>query len=308
MPQRPSSGASTRSRRDEVWEIKRQRWLAKQRGGSGSSAPQQRRPPQLADMSGHSALIPPAPKSPLSRLVAEGYPHSQQQVSTHQPYGEKPNSRGSGTPSAMRQGGGFDAGVAGQWNSNVQHDVMNRQSRHDPGVAGPARPMGGQRVTQPSGGNANIDLSWGGQPAAPSAAAQPPRMPGSGGGGGGPPMGAYHSAAGASPAHVDARYGRNPSPSNASRGGGCPFGRDDGQMGPTGRAMPLQRDAPPFGVDSAPAGGAVRASSRGARGASPAPMQQCGGFYAGGDMGAAGARGRGGVQRPPGGASSVVFG
>merc|ERR1719182_8865 len=80
-------------------------------------------------------------------------------------------------------GGGFDANVAGQWSANVQQTRHNQQNRHDPSVAGPVMPSGGQRITQAPGGGSNIDLSWGGPPPAQ----QPPRLPGStpssGGGG-----------------------------------------------------------------------------------------------------------------------------
>lgn len=300
MPPRPGSGASTRSRRDEVWEMKRQRWLAKQSVGSSESG-QRGRPPQLRDPGGSQAALPPAPKSPLSRLVAEGYPTADSQVTSQQPYGDKPASRGSGTPSGGMRHGGFDAAVAGQWSANVQHEVRSRQNRHDPNVSGPARPMGGQRVTQPTGGNANIDLSWGMQPPQVCAAGPPPRIPGAGTGQG------Y-----AVDTRGDPRFARHPSPSHAARGGGCPWGRDDTTAVRTSATPGLQMAAPPFGVDVAGAGtgggcgSGLRAGSRGSRCASPAAP--CGGFGAcGGELPAAGGRGRSGL-RPPGGASSVVFG
>mmetsp|Transcript_74327 Transcript_74327/g.214848 ORF Transcript_74327/g.214848 Transcript_74327/m.214848 type:complete len:347 (+) Transcript_74327:27-1067(+) len=344
---RPSSGVSTRSRRDEVWEMKRQRFLARQgRGGGTSSAPglgagERQRPPPLGAAVG-PGMPPPAPKSPLSRLVAEGYPQAQPPASTHMPYGERPSSRGAGARAP-----GFDAGVAGQWSANVKNDVARGQNRHDPTVAGPARPSGGQRVTQSSGGNASIDLSWGGGP--PSAAQQhqyqqqpPPRMPSAA---------QFQGAAGAI---------HGASPSNASRDT-CPWGHESGGVGsggsrPRGSSrgrppmqpqqqpqqhyqqqryqpqqdqphqyqqqqyqqyqqpqhqqqqyqQPRQRDPPPFGVDAAPAAGA---GQRGPRGASPSPQQYSIANCGAGMADAAGApRGRGGITRPPGGASSVVFG
>eukprot|EP00405_Crypthecodinium_cohnii_P009815 CAMPEP_0206443918 /NCGR_PEP_ID=MMETSP0324_2-20121206/14632_1 /ASSEMBLY_ACC=CAM_ASM_000836 /TAXON_ID=2866 /ORGANISM="Crypthecodinium cohnii, Strain Seligo" /LENGTH=397 /DNA_ID=CAMNT_0053911901 /DNA_START=60 /DNA_END=1254 /DNA_ORIENTATION=+ len=151
MQNRPGSGTSTRSRRDEVWEMKRQRWLAKQKGYPGSQSGQsgsmaRGRPPALQEFSGGTSGNREA--SPLSRFVAEGYPNRQQQA----------YAKGAGGPD--KGGSGFDAAVAGQWSANVVHDVAARQNRHDPNVAGPARPNGGQRITQASGGNASIDLSW----------------------------------------------------------------------------------------------------------------------------------------------------
>jgi len=300
--------------------------MQKNRGGGGAQQQQQRRPPQLGDMSGLAA--PPGPKSPLSRLVAEGYsqPPAQQALQQQQqPYysGDKPPSQGSG-----RSGGGFDAAVAGQWNANVQSDVLNRQSRHDPSIAGPPKPHGGQRVTQPSGGNANIDLSW--QQPAPATGSHPPRLPGSGGGagaahqyGGGAPGGQHYGGGGAPQGmnYGAQAYARNPSPGpggaseRRSNSSSCPFGREE----PT---PPPGRQAAPFGMDASPMHPtSMRSGSRGPRGASPSPQQQGYGSYAaagspsphsqhnGEAMAAGGARGRaaGGI-RPPGGQSSVVFG
>lgn len=317
--------------------MKRQRWMANKGGCGGGGQPrqqhqpqaqEQRRPPALGDMSGLVAAAPPGPKSPLSRFVAEGYSQAPQPSTMQQPYGEKPNSRGSGGsyPSGGG-GGGFDANVAGQWNSNVKNQVMNSQNRHDPAVSGPGKAVSGVRTTQASGGNASIDLSWGGQqPGGPQpgggAPSMPPRMPGSGGSGGsggaqyGAPLApqalqgmnygaqAYDQR---TPAYADPRYARNPSPSPAERRTpSCPWGQDDNPAG-GGRAMP-RREAAPFGVDAMPQQGMMRSGSRGPRGASPSPQQQpC--FGGGEGMAAGGPRGRaaGGI-RPPGGQSSVVFG
>lgn len=350
---RPSSGSSTRSRRDQVWEEKRQRWIARQGrgygggGGGGPSQGQRQRPPQLSEPPMHVAAAPApvAPKSPLSRLVSEGYDRgAQQPASAHHPYGERPSSgscgglqqnpssRGSSCITGASGGGGFDAGVAGQWNQNVQRDVQNRQDRHDPGVAGPPLKLhGGQRITQAPGGGASIDLSWGAtQGSGSSAGAHPPRMPGPPGGqagmgpGGMGPGGNAHNGQQAAAGPVSAQYadgqryarGISParqlshSPSHAMRGGGgggfsSPWGRDDDTGGGRQQAMPVRQQAP-FGVDSQPqpvAGGA------GMRRASPSPHHKVAPDAYYGEVAAAGCAPRGrAAGRPPGGASSFVFG
>lgn len=205
--------------------MKRQRWLAKQRDGGRQV---QGRP--TLDIS--TPCEAPAPKSPLSRLVAEGYPQAQF-------HGDRRQTHGGRAPS------GFSGSIAGQWSANVQHDVASRQNRHDPSIAGPSRPSGGQRVTQASGGNASIDLSW-----------QAPRLP----------SGTYRGGSGASRAYSDPGL-RQPSPMQPRP---CPWGRDD--------------------APGCPDAGRQR---------NPITPMACAGFD--------GPRGRGGM-RPPGGASSVVFG
>lgn len=312
--------------------MKRQRWLTKKRGGGHPGCgPQGGRPPSLGNLSGLQEMAPPGPKSPLSQLVAEGYPQQVQQSTAHQPYGlEKPTSRTGSSAASMPNlppppsGGGFDAAIAGQWNQNVQNDVMSRQNRHDPAVSGPPKQHGGQRISQPSGGNANIDLSWGGPQQQPAAPSHPPRMPASAGSGGSGSSGGHYGAQqamnyGGQPAYSGqatpqlsnyggqrSNSGRGPSPNPAERrGGSCPFGREEN---PGGRAMGQQ--AAPFGVDSQPAG-MLRSGSRGGRGASPSPHQYQQGIGAAPvDMAAGGAhRGRGGACRQIGGGqSSVVFG
>lgn len=278
--------------------MKRQRWLSKNRGGGRQQ--QSQRPPPLRDMPGPAAAAPPGPKSPLSRLVLEGNVQSQAQPQ----YSDTVGIHRSGSNT------GFDAGVAGQWNANVANSVMDRQSRHDPSISGPPKSHSGQRITQPSGGNANIDLSWGGQPQQRQQLAQPPRMPGSAGAQGqygGTSQGMNYSAQ----AYADPRHARAPSPGSAQRRSlSCPMGRDDSssarlqQAAPYG-ASPMQQMQP----------GVMRSGSRGLLGASPSPMQhngfggagpssQCGGDF----MAAGAAHGRPGVFRPPGGQSSLVFG
>jgi len=299
--------------------MKRQRWLARQRGGDAGAG---HGPPhlQMGDIMAPGGE-PHAPKSPLSRLVAEGYPETSSHPSSAQRlYGERPMSdpfpvAQSGKPGSRgsygTSNGGFDARIAGQWSDNVQRDVHQRQSRHDPGVAGPPMPHGGHRITQAPGGGASIDLSWGS-----TQAAHPPRMPGA------TPSYAPNGQAGhyagmAAPQYADGVRPNRVSPSYAARGsggGGAPWGRE-GDVRDMQQATPMRRDACPFGVDvgMAPAPGAgVRGSSRG-RGRSPSPhhgMLGAGGVSkAMADVPAAGyaARGRA-AGRPPGGASSFVFG
>uniref|UniRef100_A0A7S4QXJ7 Uncharacterized protein n=1 Tax=Alexandrium monilatum TaxID=311494 RepID=A0A7S4QXJ7_9DINO len=321
---RPSSNSSTRSRRDEVWEMKRQRWLARQRSGDGVGGAHLACPPtHLSDLSALPREAGQAPKSPLSRLVAEGYPPTASQVtSAHHPYGDRPPSdpsmlgMQSGKPSSRgsrASSGGFDARVAGQWSADVQQGVQHRQSRHDPGVVGPPVHCGGQRILQAPGGGASIDLSWaatqhgppsGGGGPPPHQAHHPPRMPAANPSTPGGLPGQYPGAAG--PPYGDAgRQAQRASPTYARGGGGTPWGRDgDPRDAP---APPGRRDACPFGMDAAgppAAGAAVRSASRGQRHASPSPMSRTPM-----DAPAAGAAVRGrAAGRPPGGASSFVFG
>eukprot|EP00929_Paragymnodinium_shiwhaense_P109780 TRINITY_DN76319_c0_g1_i1.p1 TRINITY_DN76319_c0_g1~~TRINITY_DN76319_c0_g1_i1.p1 ORF type:complete len:218 (-),score=36.28 TRINITY_DN76319_c0_g1_i1:31-684(-) len=89
---RPTSSMSMRSRRDEVWEMKRQRWLSKQKGGAGGHAGRQ--PSMSLDLRAVAAAPQRnSPPSPLSKLVAEGYPSTAQGKATmQQPYGDRPPS------------------------------------------------------------------------------------------------------------------------------------------------------------------------------------------------------------------------
>lgn len=359
MAHRPSSGSSTRSRRDEVWEMKRQRFLAKQ-GKSGYAGSDARsRPPALGqEMHEPAAYHQAAPPSPLSQLVSRGYAHGsgagQQPASLHQPYGDRPSSGSApGVPGGgfipQHQGsysggggGGFDAGIAGQWSANVQQTRDNQQNRHDPSVAGPHVQRGGTRVTQAPGGGANIDLSWGGGAARQAAAqAPPPRM--QGGTPSGSSMGSCRQQPGGTPSGgsaFGAPWGRDddnlPSRQPRGRREACPFGTaSDAPAGtPQGRredapfasdAAPMRapvqqarREAGPFATD-APAAVAPRRQREAcpfAMDAAPprAPVGPRGGSFGGEGAPAGGFSGQGrdagapSSRRPPGGASQVVFG
>lgn len=285
--------------------MKRQRWLARQRSGEGVN-------------SGHAQLgrgqSPPRERSPLSRLMAEGYPTNSSDMSNaQQPYGDRPpsdplflgkpssqGSRGSSRPSRTSSTG-FDSRVAGQWSADVQHSMQSRQNRHDPGVRGPPVHCGGQRVTQAPGGMAAIDLSWNAvhgqqmeRQAERPGERHPPRMPMTGGQ-------PDFAAGAATPTYADRGHQR-PSPSGARSNSGAPFGRDSDQ-----RDLPLppaRREACPFGMEPMAGGAAGRNSSQGPRRASPSPMARMSADVAAAGAGAV--RGRG--CRPPGGVSSVVFG
>jgi len=287
--------------------------MERQRNGGGGN---RQRGPGSIDLSSCNAA-PPAPKSPLSKLVAEGYPHGQQASATaHQPYGErpssgsgpgglqhKPNSRGShGTPGFNNNGGaGFDGNVASQWSNNLQRDVQNRQNRHDPSVAGPHIQAGGQRVTQAPGGASAIDLSWGG-----SAGHAPPRMPSHG-----TPQGAVASYAGnqygqAAPfpqdSHRHPQRGMSPA-SRGGSGGGVPWGRDDNYTAQQ-QSRARQVQSAPFGTDAN-----IPSAGAGSRGQPRSPCGAGAPGYGNADLPAGGQRGRGGLGgRPPGGQSQIVFG
>eukprot|EP00929_Paragymnodinium_shiwhaense_P056155 TRINITY_DN2810_c2_g1_i1.p1 TRINITY_DN2810_c2_g1~~TRINITY_DN2810_c2_g1_i1.p1 ORF type:complete len:365 (+),score=72.70 TRINITY_DN2810_c2_g1_i1:117-1211(+) len=305
---RPSSGSSTRSRRDEVWEMKRKRWMSKQRNGgyNGDAAANGAKRPPVAPLSleaPRAAEPQGAPGSPLSRLVASGYPATDQRTATtHQPYGERPSS------------GGFSSAVAGQWNNNVQQGLQSRQAKLDPNNAGPHIPHGGQRVTQAPGGVASIDLSFGagggGGGAVPSRT--PPRMPS--GQQQQPAYGQQHPSYGQQqqqqqhasygqqqayghqmqqqqPSYAGGHHGgggggmRAPSPGSGRGGSSAPWGNENNYT-PTA-ASQRKRDACPFGQDSlAPAGPPV-GSRRGQGG----PGAQIGGGHYDAYAPAAGSRG-----------------
>jgi len=173
-------------RRDEVWERKRQRFLARLSGHGGSQAAQNSghggRPPPLH--SGVSHDVPPAPGSPLSELVHRGYPEMAMPEPTvslppKQPnYTGRPTQQGGGgivgggasrSQSRSRPGSnqeGFDRGVAQQWSSNVKASVEEHQQQNDPNFAGFKKPNG-YRVSQAPGGGTSISLSWGGPESEP---------------------------------------------------------------------------------------------------------------------------------------------
>ncbi|CAK0888518.1 unnamed protein product [Prorocentrum cordatum] len=318
---RPLSGGSCRSRRDEVWEQKKQRFLAKQRAGGGGGpvgggVPRASPPLHLGDHAGQARQ--PAPKSPLSRMVEEGYSAAQQPASVQKPYGSSQQSSGS-RGARGTEPGGFSAAVASQWSSSVQHDQQQRQNRHDPSVVGPPKQSGGISCSQAPGGGASIDLSWG--PTGGGGNVMPPRMPGAPGVGAQQPTPQHQRQ---QPAHqYPPRTGgsggsyRGPSPSHRALGG-APWGRD-GDAPAARQPSPARREAP-FGTDA----GAPAMPGRGASYArAPSPAQQAyarapspvgasAGFFGGvgqrDPAPSAGApRGRG-LGRTPGGTSQVVFG
>eukprot|EP00930_Biecheleria_cincta_P052019 TRINITY_DN3723_c0_g1_i1.p1 TRINITY_DN3723_c0_g1~~TRINITY_DN3723_c0_g1_i1.p1 ORF type:complete len:318 (-),score=55.51 TRINITY_DN3723_c0_g1_i1:36-989(-) len=170
------------ARRDEVWERKRQDFLARQGGGPGAF-------PVAAAVPGCSAGFFPgggaaptqasdaAPSSPLSRLMRDGYsaPPAELGGDARQSFGmqayagQAGGSRGSSRPGSRearaRQGGcssgGFGGGVAQQWSGNVQQNLKEHQQQNDPTFSGVRKPSG-YRVTQAPGGGSSISLSWSG--------------------------------------------------------------------------------------------------------------------------------------------------
>jgi len=166
-------------RRDEVWERKRQQFLARRSGHSGVQAAQKGghggRPPPLHSGVSHDA-VPPAPGSPLSELLHRGYPEMAMpepivSLPPKQPnYIGRPMQQGGGgimgggpsrSQSRSRPGSnqeGFDRGVAQQWSSNVKASVEEHQQQNDPNFAGFKKPNG-CRVSQAPGGSSPILVS-----------------------------------------------------------------------------------------------------------------------------------------------------
>jgi len=162
------------SRRDEVWERKRQAFLSRQNGDGASAVSR----PSMASAAPRSQARPSplgGADEALSRLVREGYPETvgaapQGTPTTRQMYGmqayagqagSRPNSRSREPPQQPSQQEGFHSGVAQQWSSNVQRNIVVHQN--DPNFTGPKKPQG-YRVAQAPGGASSINLSWGEAP------------------------------------------------------------------------------------------------------------------------------------------------
>ncbi|CAK9039997.1 Ankyrin repeat domain-containing protein 50, partial [Durusdinium trenchii] len=172
----------TMARRDEVWERKRQAFLARQNGDAASAVS---RPSGLGAVSqaryqGREGRH----SSPLSRLVHEGYPDvpppETQGTDTRQ-YGMQAYAQGGSRPNSQsrqplqqqpQQQEGFHSGVAQQWSNNVQRNIVVHQQQNDPNFTGPKKPQG-YRVSQSPGGPSSINLSWN---EAPNRAPSPARV------------------------------------------------------------------------------------------------------------------------------------
>lgn len=269
----PSPTNSVRSRRDQVWEMKRQRFLSKQASGGHTdiqSGARSRPPPMSSDIFGGApssmfgaapAPAPaPAPSSPLSKLVQQGYPPAgardspTSKVEPMRPTGggcppALPGSRGSAGAGGLGRQDSFDANVAQQWSSNVQSTLAQHQQQNDPNYHGCYKKPSGYRVSQAPGGGSSISLSWGGDDSgavchagrgqrAPSPShAAGRRAPSPSYGGGRPPLGGTGSQREASPFAVAGRASsgqREPSPFAGSRGGGGQ--RDPSPFAAGGRA------------------------------------------------------------------------
>jgi len=187
------------TRRDEVWEMKRQRFVARQNGGGNHTANHSAghagrpRPIQAAGETSHSMAVMP-PTSPLSQLVKGGMSplsNQNQRDTSSQPFGNRAYSTGSfqmGAPSHRSHSqpplgkDGFDGAVAQQWSKNVQSNVEKHQQTSDPNYAGKFRKPTGYKVTHAPGGGSSISLSWGGGGEADAhGGAGPSRMPSRGG-------------------------------------------------------------------------------------------------------------------------------
>lgn len=313
-------------RRDEVWERKRQQFLAR-RAGHGGSRPAQngghcRRPPPLQNVASND-VVPPAPGSPLSELVHRGYP----EMAIPEPTVSLPPKQPNYVGRPMQQGGGgivtggasrsqsrsrpssnqegFDRGVAQQWSSNVKANVEEHQQQNDPNFAGFKKPNG-YRVSQPAGGGSSISLSWGGQEPEPM-----PSRQGRNSSRGPSPMGAVAGQMVAGAAQ------RAPSQGSRANGGmmGC-LNHGAAPAAPHAGAVPgPRRSSAPFGTDSG-----VPLPKAPVREPSPAPSHFGFGGRVDGSSNAyaCGANQNAGnyisdrrmtrVARPPGGGSQIVFG
>eukprot|EP00927_Polykrikos_kofoidii_P069970 TRINITY_DN6573_c0_g2_i1.p1 TRINITY_DN6573_c0_g2~~TRINITY_DN6573_c0_g2_i1.p1 ORF type:complete len:432 (+),score=68.90 TRINITY_DN6573_c0_g2_i1:197-1492(+) len=190
------------SRRDQVWEMKRQRFFANRAcngdSGMGAGPPGaggRRGPPQISTIGG-SSQEPQEPNSPLSRLVQGGYPTPTGSPSPRgfgpgpvpgPTPGGGPGGPGGGSggnmgnyssalpprvPGINRTGssgnvtGGFDSSVAQQWSGNIQQTAAMHQQiqtqQSDPNYTGKYSKPSGYRVSHAPGGGSSISLSWNG--------------------------------------------------------------------------------------------------------------------------------------------------
>jgi len=156
------------SRRDEVWEIKRQRFLNRQKSGLGSYDTALRsRPPSISTSAFTSHPEQESlPTSPLSQLVQSGYPVTGQPTPPSR-QDDISRSFGSACPPslpsrscAVRQNS-FDSNVAQQWSNDVQSTLSQHQQKNDPNFAGRYTKTSGYRVTHAPGGGSSISLSDG---------------------------------------------------------------------------------------------------------------------------------------------------
>eukprot|EP00929_Paragymnodinium_shiwhaense_P064137 TRINITY_DN32092_c0_g1_i1.p1 TRINITY_DN32092_c0_g1~~TRINITY_DN32092_c0_g1_i1.p1 ORF type:complete len:347 (-),score=69.22 TRINITY_DN32092_c0_g1_i1:297-1337(-) len=282
------------SRRDEVWEGKRQAFFgapapAPFLGGAvpglAAAAPVGGRMSPGMIETGPSSYAPPAaPVSPLSRLVQDGY---------------QAGSRGFPGQPAAAQPGGFNAGIAEQWANNLQQTTAAYQQQNDPTFVKLKKPTG-YRVTNAPGGGSSLSLAWDGEQ-----------------GGGGEVGGAARRYR--SPGLPVSGGSVGSTASRASRGFGG--GSDGGMAGCLGGASyrdpsPQARRAPPGGggggVGGCIGGAGMRAASPSGghgyeRGRPPMPGGMAGGRapspYGGGSYGQAaavvGGGGNFGAQAPP---------
>ncbi|CAL1156148.1 unnamed protein product [Cladocopium goreaui] len=171
------------SRREEVWERKRQAFLARQNGDAASAVSRNSGVSRVRGPAGPGVQGEPRASSPLSRLVDEGFPETalptqgtdsrQYGMQAYAQGGSRPNSRQQQPqPAAPAQQVGFHSGVAQEWSNNVQRNIVVHQQQNDPNFAGPKKPQG-YRVSQAPGGPTSINLSWND---APNRAASPGKM------------------------------------------------------------------------------------------------------------------------------------
>lgn len=65
-------------------------------------------------------------------------------------------------PTSGVAGGGFDAGIAQQWNGSVQQSQVEHQQQHDPNHIQLKPKTHGFKVSQSAGGNSSLSLAWDG--------------------------------------------------------------------------------------------------------------------------------------------------
>jgi len=174
------------ARRDEVWEMKRQRYREGRSEGmsqifhGGPPEPayaggKRQQPPTIVTGGGVAGCfapesprggggVGPGPASPLSALMQNGYPSPTKAVVSPR------NGMVAGLPSPMKQPNGAAALPPRAPQSAPAFEGGSYLQQNDPNYMGRYRSTNGYRVTHAPGGGSSISLSWGdGNEAASSA-------------------------------------------------------------------------------------------------------------------------------------------
>lgn len=317
-------------RRDEVWEMKRQRFLNRQGSGASGCEPAKPgnrcQPPPISTSAVGGAVEERLPTSPLSQLVREGYPSTAapQTPPNRQRHGlgsfgggcppTLPGSRGSdGRQESRSQAGAPQANPIGGNTAGIT--AQHHQQQNDPNYAGRYSKPQGYRVTHAPGGGSSLCLGDGSSDMGTSGPGRGrAAMSGTGQRQASPFGAAPASAARRSPSPFSQELGGGRVPGALEGGSGryAPAG-EDARYGAAGGGsssrppMPIPRnDSRDLGVAAvggnsmAPQGFGARVDSRSSNAFACGHSQNTGNYLSD--------KRTTRVLRPPGGASQICFG